>query len=163
MLIGDHIVLSTGLAVLVSQRFALNVIPTITMFILINCIDFDHLFYYFLDSGRANSLVLHPLHIYASPLIFLLAMFGLTKPKHVAKIYALIAGISLHLFADALAYYFRYEMLPIILMSILGLALVLYQLKCQIKKEYFIKLTIFLLFGWLFCSLEVIVKVFITK
>lgn len=110
MYIGDHIVLSATVGIMYAKRFNMPLIEVITLFIFVNIIDYDHLIYYKLDDGTANSLALHPLHLYFGSIAFALAVLSMIYPKYLYWIYAVLVGISTHLFSDAIAHLLQYEL-----------------------------------------------------
>jgi hypothetical protein len=89
-------------------------VPVCAALVGINAIDFDHVVYGHLDDGTANSLTLHPLHIHAGVLIFLLAVYAAVNPGKARLCLALMGGISLHLAADSLAFAVNYQ-IPILI------------------------------------------------
>ena len=148
MLAGDHLILSLGLAIYSSSKLNLNFVPTATLLILINCMDFDHSFYYFLDKGNANSLSLHPLHIYAGCIIFAVSLYGLMFKQFLPICYTVIAGITLHLSADALAYMFNYNLLILLMMTVMEFVLLIYLINQYVVKEAFWGLLVFSILAW---------------
>jgi hypothetical protein len=134
MYAGDHIILSAMYGVYAARKIRLPPLAVVVTAIAVNMMDFDHQIFYYLDDGTANSLTLHPLHIYAGCFIFALNMLWLHaqgKTTHTwRKVgdYSLIAlgGIALHLTADALAWSFRYDMPLMLCISIINVALFIY-------------------------------------
>jgi len=101
----DHLVLNTVLAAAASKRFSLKFAPVALIMILVNMIDLDHLFYFSEDDGTANSLALHPFHIYAGVIFSLLGLAALFDRERVFYYFCAMGGVAAHLTADALAFW----------------------------------------------------------
>jgi len=111
MYCGGHILASTALAMASSKRLQIDFVKLTSLMIATNLIDFDHLRYFYLDDGTANSLVLHSLHIYSGVLFFLIFLGGLAFRKFQNWSFALSGGFALHLAGDAVAYWFDYSII----------------------------------------------------
>ncbi len=117
---GDHIILSASYGVYASRALGLPLIPTTAIAIATNLIDLDHQVFYYLDDGKANSLTIHPIHVYAGCFIFFLHWFWLLSKRvsqfHTLANYGLIilGSFSLHLTADAVAWWLSYS-IPVLL------------------------------------------------
>lgn len=151
MYTGDHIVLSTGLGLLLAKRLRLAPVPLIAILIGINLIDLDHLVFYRLDDGTANSLTLHPLHIYAGVIVFLLILLPLISRVRIAVAYALAGGVSLHLAADALAYAFDYDVATLVALGVLGLLGFAALARAVVVPRLAAPVTLFAAAAWLLC------------
>ncbi len=163
MYAADHFLLSTTYAVVCSKRYRLPFVPLAFLLILINGIDIDHLIYGYLDDGTANSLTLHPLHIYAGAIIFLAALYSLYKPLKSQMCLALIGGFSLHLFADSMAYAVKYNVHVLMLLDLIWLPLFLFLANKFLisgpKKTF----QAFIVIYFLFCGIEQGILSFILK
>lgn len=146
MYTGDHIVLSTSLAIVAAQRLNLKLVPLITVLALLNFIDIDHVFTRQLDNGFANSLTIHYLHVYSGCIIFAMALFALFDQKHIKFYLALIAGWSLHLTADAVAYFVHYSIPVLFCLAIFFLIVLALIIKTFVVGRRW------LLFGYIFLS-----------
>ncbi len=125
-----HILTATLYTKIAAPRLKLDFVRMLTVVILMNMIDLDHLINYAQDDGTANSLTLHPGHIYSSVIIFGLILFSLFQKRYKAVVYMIAGGLSLHMAADALAYAFGYSLTALVVMdAILGIMLILYRNK----------------------------------
>jgi hypothetical protein len=115
MYAAGHILTSTALAMASSKRLKLDFVKVTTVIILTNLIDLDHLKYYYLDDGTANSLTLHPLHIFSGVVFFLIFLMGLLFAKFQKWAYVIMGGLALHLASDSIAFWLNYNI------SVLGL------------------------------------------
>lgn len=104
MYMSDHLVLCGGLAVVTARRLRLPLVPLVTLMCVVNLIDYDHLLDLGKDDGTANSLALHPLHIYSGVSLLAAAFFGLIFPERLKWGFACMVAISSHLASDALAF-----------------------------------------------------------
>lgn len=163
MYLGDHLVLSTGLAVIASRRWSMPFVPLATALILLNMIDFDHLLNYTHDDGTANSLTLYPLHIYAGCFILLLFATALIYPKQLKLCFCLVGGIAVHLSADALAHLFKYDILPLTIIGLTQLIAFYFTCKQCISRGSLIGLISFVIIAWLCCQAELVLTYFILK
>jgi hypothetical protein len=126
MLPVGHILTATLYSKVVAHKLKLNFVKMMTLVILTNMIDLDHLIYYTLDDGTANSLTLHPGHIYSGAIIFLLLISSLFFKQKAEIIFMLAGGLAMHMAADSLAYLFRYSLTSLVVMDvIMGLAVIL--------------------------------------
>jgi hypothetical protein len=114
MYAAGHVLSSTLLAAAGSRRLNLPFVPLAGALIALNAVDFDHLIFFHLDNGTANSLSLHPLHIYGGAVMFLMLAAGLLSPRRIPAVFMLAAGLGLHLAADGLAHSVGYS-IPVLL------------------------------------------------
>ena len=106
-----HTLTALTLASYIHKRFGFRFIPAAVLLILANLIDLDHIFNFRLDDGTANSLTLHPVHIYSGVLVFFLLLVGSLVKKWMPYLFIFAAGILLHLSADTLAFALSYNLL----------------------------------------------------
>lgn len=149
MYISEHIVSATILAAAASNRLKVKFVPLAAILIATNIIDFDHLLYYYKDDGSANSLILHPLHIYAGVAIFFFSLLGLIDKKRLNLYFCINAGIALHLAEDALAYVFKYNIPILIGIGIILLVLLFWILKKLMPSQFIKALWVFFGSVWL--------------
>ena len=123
-----HILTAAILSKVAAKKLDLSFVKIMPVLILTNLIDLDHLIYYYLDDGTANSLVLHPAHIYTGFIIFLLFMVSLFRPNYRSFLYLLIGAFSMHMAVDALAFWFDYNLNLLVTLDLL-LFLLLFGLK----------------------------------
>jgi hypothetical protein len=157
MYMGDHIVLSACLALVSAKRLNIPVVPLTSLLLLTNFIDIDHLIYYYLDDGTANSLILHPLHIYAGVLIFLLGIGGLIFKNHVSYFFCLMFGIALHLTTDTLAYWVAYNIPILLALGIGGILFFIYLANTCLRRGPKGLMITFMIGFWLLSHLELVI------
>lgn len=130
MYIAGHLIAATLVAAVTAQKQKIDFIHAAFWMMLVNFIDVDHLIRFRLDDGTANSLILHPLHIFSGGIIFLIAFMGILFPKMKNISVLLVLGLSLHLACDAIADFLHYH-IPILvcidLLMLIGLGLFLYK------------------------------------
>jgi len=129
MYTGDHIAISATLAAIASRRFSLNYVTLATCMILANLVDLDHLFYFHLDDGTANSLLLHPLHIYSGILVFACGVFALIKKEKAMFSFLIGFAIATHMCADSLAHFLHYNYTSLFIYDMLELVLMFFVFK----------------------------------
>lgn len=150
MFCAGHLITSTALAAVSSKRLSLKFVPLTVMLMLTNFIDIDHLLYYYKDDGAANSLALHPLHLYAGVLIFIIFVIGLVKINKSNLILAIIGGVSLHLSLDAFAHSIGYNIPILISLDVINitiLCLLVKKLQGDIPIKRFILYMTFVMIG----------------
>ncbi|MDI1355370.1 MAG: hypothetical protein PSX36_10650 [bacterium] len=113
-----HILTASIYSKVAAKKLALNFVPVFSISILSNLIDVDHFIYYFKDDGTANSLVLHPGHLYIGVPIFALIVLGFFKPESLNLIYMLIGAFAMHMAADALAFLCQYNLIALIIIDV---------------------------------------------
>ncbi|HCL56822.1 MAG TPA: hypothetical protein DHW82_07420 [Spirochaetia bacterium] len=139
-----HILSTSLLSLGVAKRFEQSFFRLYFWMLLANLIDFDHLIFYSMDSGGANSLILHPLHIYSGTLIFFLFLMGMIFKNRFFIFIPTAMSLSLHLAADALAYFISYSVLILAFLDILMFSFLLFFLrKFLLKKPVFKSLSFF--------------------
>jgi len=130
MLPVGHILTSTLFTKVAAPRLKLDFVKMLSIVILMNMIDLDHLINYAQDDGTANSLTLHPGHIYSAVIIFGIIVISLFLERKAAVLYMVAGGLSMHMAADALAYSFQYSLTAIVVMDIiLGIIIIAYRNK----------------------------------
>ncbi len=108
---GGHILASGALALISSKRLDIQFVKLAPVMIATNLLDTDHLKYFYLDDGTANSLVMHPAHIYAGVLFFLIFFVGLIYKKLQYWSFAVSGAVALHLTGDAISFWLNYNIL----------------------------------------------------
>lgn len=119
MLPVGHILTATIYSKMAAPKLKLDFVQMMTLVILTNMIDLDHLIYYYKDDGTANSLTLHPGHIYSGAIIFILLITSLVRRQQSMILYALAGGIAMHMAADSLAFLFHYSLVSLVSMDII--------------------------------------------
>lgn len=149
MYASEHIVSATILATAASRRLKIKFVLLAAILIATNLIDFDHLLNYYKDDGSANSLILHPLHIYAGVTIFILSILGLIDKKRLNWYFCINAGIALHLAEDAFAYAFNYNIPTLVGIGIILLIVLFWIIKKLMPPEFVKSLWAFFGAVWL--------------
>ncbi len=155
MYIGDHIVFNSMVAILVSRRWSLPLVPLVSLFIFINCMDYDHLLNFRLDDGTADSLILHPLHRMGGFIIFIVAAFSLIFPQYKTWLFSVIIAFSAHLFCDQLANFVHYQLSGLIAFAILQTALFLYVAILYVSTGPLVGFISYILVSWAVATFQI--------
>ncbi len=118
MYIAGHLLASAVAATVIHKKLKTDLVPLCTGMMAVNFVDVDHVLNYAVDNGIANSLTLHPLHIYSGILFFIIGLFGLWKTKYMNYCYGLLFALAMHYAGDALAHLFNYNMVFLGLLDI---------------------------------------------
>ncbi|PCI40202.1 MAG: hypothetical protein COB50_00200 [Thiotrichales bacterium] len=153
MYAGDHIVLSSALAVVIASRFNFKLVPTMVGMILLNTIDIDHIFYHYLDDDTKNSLILHPAHIYAGIAVFVISLSGIVRRSFAYYALTIIAGYSLHLATDALASFVQYQMQYLLIYTLITVIIFSSTVYYYVLSGPKLKLIAYMLLSMLTCYL----------
>ncbi|MBL4647385.1 MAG: hypothetical protein JKY13_00260 [Gammaproteobacteria bacterium] len=153
MYVGDHIILSSALAVVIASRFNFKLVSTMACMILLNTIDIDHVFYNYLDDSTANSLALHPAHIYVGIALFLISLLAIFHRPFAYYALAVIAGYSLHLTADALASFVQYQKQYLLIYTFINILVFISVVYYYVLSGPKLKLIIYIILSMLACYL----------
>ncbi len=164
MYMGDHIVISIGVAAIASRVLKLPFLHVAVLFMLANLIDLDHLINYHLDDGTANSMLLHPLHMYSTYIISTFLLIGLIRPKARSLCWLFSAAISLHIFLDAVSAMMHYEIPSLLMTSLVTTCLSCFAVyRCLNNKKLAKQVIIFMLGSLVICNLELVIAVYALK
>ncbi len=164
MYMGDHIVISIGLAAIVAKITKQPFVTVALLFLFANLVDFDHLLNYHLDDGTANSMQIHPLHRYAPYIASGFLLVGLCWKKWRTELWIASLAFSTHILLDSLSAVMDYR-IPLLLST----SVVTTSLSCYVVHRLFQdkstrdRLLAFMLSSLILCDLELIVTVYVLK
>lgn len=148
MYTADHIATGVAVAAIISRRFSMPFAPIALIFMLVNVIDFDHMMTFHLDDGYANSLVIHPLHVYSGLVMSFLGALAIFDKKRVFYYVCLMGAVAMHLGADAVSHFLGYDERLIISMSAITFVGIFFVLRYCIEEGSYLKLFAFLVAQW---------------
>ena len=110
MYAAGHILASLGLATLAARRRPALLAPLAAIAMAVNAIDLDHIIFHRLDDGTANSLTLHPAHVYFPLIAAGLFLAGMLDQRRLPYWMMALGGLCLHMALDALATMLNYRL-----------------------------------------------------
>ena len=149
MYLAGHLLASIALAKIVHKPLGVKFLPLAMIAMAVNLIDADHLIYYHLDDGTANSFQLHILHQIWAFLGLAVCLLALILKPHQNFIFGILFALFLHYGLDLLGNLFTYKLEAIIGFEVLCLATLLVLFR---KDEKRLKYGLFFVGLWLFCN-----------
>jgi hypothetical protein len=123
MWLSDHVTLDAVIGSWISEKWLLTFRPLLVAMFASNVIDIDHAFDLGADDGHANSLALHTFHLYGGFIASVFIIAGLCFKRSRIWCVGFALGIVLHLGYDAVGAWLDYQLVPLMIISIVTVLL----------------------------------------